>query len=42
MALAHSDGHVVQLTDTALDVGDERALAETLRAVGVSEPLLPN
>ncbi|MFJ3699979.1 MULTISPECIES: questin oxidase family protein [unclassified Streptomyces] len=38
-ALAHGDEHVVKLTDTALDVGDERAFAAALRAVGLSEPL---
>ncbi|MFF8232069.1 questin oxidase family protein [Streptomyces caelestis] len=41
-ALAHGDEHVIKLTDTALDVGDERALAAALRAVELSEPLLPN
>ncbi|MGV9878921.1 questin oxidase family protein [Streptomyces sp. NPDC003006] len=38
-ALAHGDEHVIKLTDTALDVGDERALAAALRAVELSEPL---
>jgi len=38
-ALAHGDEHVIKLTDTALDVGDERALAAALRAVQLSEPL---
>lgn len=32
-ALAHGDEHVIKLADTALDVGDERALAAALRAV---------
>lgn len=41
-ALAHGDEHVIKLTDTALDVGDERALAAALRAVELSEPLNPN
>ncbi|GAA4557549.1 questin oxidase family protein [Streptomyces collinus] len=41
-ALAHGDEHVVKLTDTALDVGDERALAAALRAVELSDPLVPN
>ncbi|GAA2610896.1 questin oxidase family protein [Streptomyces roseoviolaceus] len=41
-ALAHGDEHVIKLTDTALDVGDERALAAALRAVELSEPLVPN
>jgi hypothetical protein len=41
-ALAHGDEHVVKLTDTALDVGDERALAAALRAIELSEPLAPN
>ncbi|MEU5579715.1 questin oxidase family protein [Streptomyces huasconensis] len=40
-ALAHGDEHVIKLTDTALDVGDERALAAALRAVELSEPLAP-
>lgn len=39
-ALAHGDEHVIKLTDTALDVGDERALAAALRAVEISEPLV--
>ncbi|MEV5433625.1 questin oxidase family protein [Streptomyces sp. NPDC052701] len=38
-ALAHGDEHVVKLTDTALDVGDDRALAAALRAAELSEPL---
>ncbi|GGJ26477.1 questin oxidase family protein [Streptomyces brasiliensis] len=38
-ALAHGDEHVVKLTDTALDVGGERALAAALRAVELSVPL---
>ncbi|MEU2542565.1 questin oxidase family protein [Streptomyces iakyrus] len=41
-ALAHGDEHVVKLTDTALDVGDEQALAAALRAVELSDPLVPN
>ncbi|POX48702.1 hypothetical protein C3489_26495 [Streptomyces sp. Ru71] len=39
-ALAHGDEHVIKLTDTALDVGDEQALAAALRAVELSEPLV--
>ncbi|MFJ4838865.1 questin oxidase family protein [Streptomyces sp. NPDC088746] len=38
-ALAHGDEHVVKLTDTAMDFGDERSLAAALRAVELSEPL---
>ncbi|MFG2133672.1 questin oxidase family protein [Streptomyces sp. NPDC048751] len=38
-ALAHGDEHVIKLTDTALDVGDEPALAAALRAVELSVPL---
>ncbi|NJP83046.1 hypothetical protein HCK01_38270, partial [Streptomyces sp. AA8] len=38
-ALEHGDEHVIKLTDTALDVGDEQALAAALRAVELSEPL---
>ncbi|MGW2385970.1 questin oxidase family protein [Streptomyces sp. NPDC001658] len=38
-ALAHGDEHVIKLTDTALDVGDEQALAAALRSVDMSEPL---
>lgn len=38
-ALAHGDEHVIKFTDTALDVGDERALAAALRAIEISEPL---
>lgn len=38
-ALAHGDEHVIKLTDTALDVGDDQALAAALRSVGMSEPL---
>ncbi|GGY02174.1 questin oxidase family protein [Streptomyces hiroshimensis] len=37
-ALAHGDEHVIKLTDTALDVGDEQALAAALRAVELSAP----
>lgn len=39
-ALRHGDEHVIKFTDTALDVGDERALAAALRAVELSEPLV--
>ncbi|MEU5655463.1 questin oxidase family protein [Streptomyces sp. NPDC047737] len=39
LAVAHGDEHVVKLTDTALDIGDERALAAALRAVELGEPL---
>lgn len=38
-ALAHGDEHVIKLTDTALDVSDERALAAALRSIELSEPL---
>ncbi|WP_371673504.1 hypothetical protein [Streptomyces sp. NBC_00289] len=38
-ALAHGDEHVIKLTDTALDVGDDRALAAALRSVELSTPL---
>ncbi|MFF9283151.1 questin oxidase family protein [Streptomyces griseosporeus] len=38
-ALAHGDEHVIKLTDTALDVGDEQALAAALRAIELSRPL---
>ncbi|WSQ14490.1 questin oxidase family protein [Streptomyces sp. NBC_01231] len=38
-ALAHGDEHVIKLTDTALDVGDEQALASALRSVELSTPL---
>ncbi|MCW8376326.1 questin oxidase family protein [Streptomyces justiciae] len=39
-ALAHGDEHVIKLADTALDVGDEQALAAALRAVEMSDPLV--
>ncbi|MEU6374852.1 questin oxidase family protein [Streptomyces sp. NPDC046909] len=39
-ALAHGDEHVIKLTDTALDIGDDLALAAALRAVEMSEPLV--
>ncbi|MEU6147879.1 questin oxidase family protein [Streptomyces sp. NPDC047081] len=39
-ALAHGDEHVIKLTDTALDVGDEQALAAAQRAIEISEPLV--
>ncbi|MEU2288378.1 questin oxidase family protein [Streptomyces sp. NPDC013178] len=39
-ALAHGDEHVIKLTDTALDVGDEQALAAALRSVELSRPLV--
>ncbi|MGW0763359.1 questin oxidase family protein [Streptomyces sp. NPDC002814] len=38
-ALAHGDEHVIKLTDTALDIGDEQALAAALRSIELSEPL---
>ncbi|OIJ87897.1 questin oxidase family protein [Streptomyces colonosanans] len=38
-ALAHGDEHVIKLTDTALDIGDEPALAAALRCIELSEPL---
>ncbi|MYV45570.1 questin oxidase family protein [Streptomyces sp. SID2888] len=38
-ALAHGDEHVIKLTDTALDVGDQPALAAALRSIELSEPL---
>ncbi|WP_416969492.1 questin oxidase family protein [Streptomyces sp. 4F14] len=38
-ALAHGDEHVIKLTDTALDVGDEGAYAAALRAIELSTPL---
>ncbi|MBM7441264.1 questin oxidase family protein [Streptomyces sp. HB132] len=38
-ALAHGDEHVIKLTDTAMDFGDEQSLAAALRAVELSEPL---
>ncbi|MFJ3671033.1 questin oxidase family protein [Streptomyces sp. NPDC090106] len=38
-ALAHGDEHVIKLTDTALDVGDDQALAAALRSVEMSQPL---
>ncbi|MGV9456943.1 questin oxidase family protein [Streptomyces sp. NPDC003635] len=40
-ALAHGDEHVIKLTDTALDVGDDLALAAAQRAIELSEPLVP-
>lgn len=39
-ALAHGDEHVIKLTDTALDVGDDLALAAALRSAELSEPLV--
>ncbi|MFD3722703.1 questin oxidase family protein [Streptomyces sp. NPDC058674] len=39
-ALTHGDEHVIKLTDTALDIGDERALAAALRSIELSEPLI--
>ncbi|MFE7174226.1 questin oxidase family protein [Streptomyces sp. NPDC057616] len=39
-ALAHGDEHVIKFTDTALDVGDERALAAAQRAIELSVPLV--
>ncbi|MFF1839873.1 questin oxidase family protein [Streptomyces sp. NPDC058231] len=38
-ALAHGDEHVIKLTDTALDIGDEPALVAALRSIELSEPL---
>lgn len=39
LALVHGDEHVIKLTDTAMDVGDERAMAAALRCVELREPL---
>ncbi|MER6983683.1 hypothetical protein ABT317_43705, partial [Streptomyces carpinensis] len=39
-ALSHGDEHVIKLTDTALDVGDEQALTAALRSIELSEPLV--
>ena len=39
-ALAHGDEHVIKFTDTAVDVGDERALAAAQRVIEISEPLV--
>ncbi|MGW1466022.1 questin oxidase family protein [Streptomyces sp. NPDC002308] len=39
-ALAHGDEHVIKLTDTALDLGDEPALASALRSIELSAPLV--
>jgi hypothetical protein len=39
-ALAHGDEHVIKFTDTALDVGDDVALAAARRAVEISPPLV--
>ncbi|MFF4260270.1 questin oxidase family protein [Streptomyces sp. NPDC001663] len=38
-ALAHGDEHVIKFTDTALDIGDDRALAAAQRAIELSVPL---
>ncbi|MEU1482249.1 questin oxidase family protein [Streptomyces sp. NPDC005752] len=38
-ALAHGDEHVIKLTDTAVDFGDEQSLAAALRAVELGEPM---
>ncbi|MBT2511542.1 questin oxidase family protein [Streptomyces sp. ISL-98] len=38
-AQAHGDEHVIKLTDTALDIGDELTLAAALRSIELSEPL---
>ena len=38
-ALTHGDEHVIKLTDAALDVGDEPALAAALRSMELSAPL---
>ncbi|MBC2908093.1 questin oxidase family protein [Streptomyces cupreus] len=40
-ALAHGGEHVIKLADTALDVGDDLALAAAQRAIELSEPLVP-
>ncbi|MFJ9584723.1 questin oxidase family protein [Streptomyces acidicola] len=39
-AVAHGDEHVIKLTDTAVDVGDEQALAAALRSIELSGPLV--
>ncbi|OSZ56529.1 hypothetical protein OQI_32455 [Streptomyces pharetrae CZA14] len=40
LALAHGDEHVIKFADTALDIGDEQALAAARRAVELSDPLV--
>ncbi|MFJ4920108.1 hypothetical protein [Streptomyces sp. NPDC088725] len=39
LALAHGEEHVIKLTDTALDVADDQALAAALRAIELSAPI---
>ncbi|MGW2654213.1 questin oxidase family protein [Streptomyces sp. NPDC001478] len=39
-AAAHGDDHTIKFTDTALDVGDPRALAAALRSVEMNTPTL--
>ncbi|WP_405876128.1 questin oxidase family protein [Streptomyces sp. NBC_00005] len=38
-ALDHGNEHVIKLTDTALDIGDEQALAAAQRAIELTVPL---
>ncbi|MFD7066123.1 questin oxidase family protein [Streptomyces sp. NPDC059913] len=38
-AAAHGDDHTIKFTDTALDVGDETALAAALRSIELNPPV---
>ncbi|MEO3976152.1 questin oxidase family protein [Streptomyces sp. CAU 1734] len=39
-AAAHGDDHTIKFTDTALDVGDARALAAAVRSIELNAPFL--
>ncbi|MFD0626734.1 questin oxidase family protein [Streptomyces sanglieri] len=39
-AAAHGDDHTIKFTDTALDIGDETALAAALRSIELNPPAL--
>ncbi|GAA2221404.1 questin oxidase family protein [Streptomyces amakusaensis] len=39
-AAAHGEDHTIKFTDTALDIGDERALTAAVRSIELNEPFL--
>ncbi|MER6913236.1 questin oxidase family protein [Streptomyces sp. NPDC000594] len=39
-AAAHGDDHTIKFTDTALDIGDERALVAAVRSIELNTPFL--
>lgn len=42
LAAAHGDDHTIKFADTALDIGDPKALAAALRATELNPPVFPS